>query len=121
MIAVFTLTKRRNNVQDRRSFQEGAKGVQGTGPTMKSILFLFFSVFLIKAYLSARAVYRTCSSKKMFLKFCEIHWKTLVLETLLGFRPTTLSIFKNIFFYRTPPVAASVSSNMHRILEKVPK
>ena len=26
-----------------------------------------------------------------------------------------------VFFYRTPPVGAPVSSNMHRMLEKAPK
>ena len=54
-----------------------------------------------------------CSVKKVFLKNRKIHWKTPVPESFflkmlqakaLHFKKF-LKLFKNTYFYRTPPVA----------------
>ena len=75
------------------------------------------------------AVVRKCSSKWCFWKFCNIHRKTLVLETLFnkveglkasytGLKDSYTGFFlwilwnflEHFFFYRTPPVAAFLLS-----------
>ena len=68
--------------------------------------------------LLAEAAVCRCSSKKMLLKFRNIHRKTHVLESIFNketllekdsqvFSCEYYEVFKNTFFYRTPPVAAS--------------
>ena len=66
-----------------------------------------------------RSSHQRCSVKKVFLKFCKIHRKTPVPESPLVcnfIKNETLAqvfscvfseSFQNIFFHRTPTVAAS--------------
>ena len=55
-----------------------------------------------------------------FLKFRTIHRKTHLLETVTQvFSYECCEIFKNSFFYRTPPVAASVSIINHSSVKKI--
>ena len=67
------------------------------------------SFFIGKPFFTYETLFRLCSCQKQscadvlqnsFLKFCNIHWKTPVFKSLL----------KNCLSYRTPPVAASDSS-----------
>ena len=81
MIAVFALTKRRNNVQDRRSFQEGAKGVKGIGPTISnwdekhpfSICLSLFNKSIFKCKSSLPDVFFKKDVLKNFAKFTGKH------------------------------------------------
>ena len=81
-------------------------------------------MFLFTPTLSIEAAVRRCFSNKCSSKFLNTHRKTSVLESLFNngvsstqvFSCEYCEIFKNSFFYRTPPVAASVSSILQEIM-----
>ena len=85
--------------------------------------FEFYKKITATKSVSSEAVVRRCSVKKVslknFTKFTGKHLcQSLFFNKVASLRPETLAqvfsrefceIFKNTFFYRTPPVAASVS------------
>ena len=93
-----------------------------------NICFVFYdeSIQAVQQYLIAQAHYlccnlrsshRRCSLKKVFLKIFQFHRKASVLKSLLTYNfglqtqvffCKFFKIFKNTFFFRTPPVATFV-------------
>ena len=54
-----------------------------------------------------------------FAKFTGKHlWQSLFFNKVVGLRPTFCKIYKNTFFHRTPPVAASENSHDDIIADK---